>query len=113
MNPGTIRQWNQPADPGWHAATRVRLRRRKSAFGFHLIAANSRPETENSLHAQHRHSVPRRRRTALTRGELSERAAVHQRGQWRAGRTDLFADQPVLWRRIADAPGGFGLGGGV
>ena len=103
MNPGTIRQWNQPADPGWHAATTVRLRRRKSAFGFHLIAANSRPETEDPLHARHRHPVPGRRRTAVARRQLPQRAAVHQRGQRRRGRTDLLADQPVLRRRAAEA----------
>lgn len=40
-------------------------RRRKSAFGFHLIAADSRPETEDPLHAGHRRSLSAGRRFAV------------------------------------------------
>lgn len=38
-----------------------RLRRRKSAFGFHLVTADSGPAAQNPLHHRHRHPLPRGR----------------------------------------------------
>ena len=91
--------------PHWHAATRARLRRRKSAFGFHFVAADSRPQTEDPLHAGHRHPVPGRRRAAVPRRQLPERAEVHRTGQRRRLGADLLADQPVLRRCATQAVG--------
>ena len=90
----------------WHAATRARLRRRKSAFGFHLIAADSRPETEDPVHPGHRRSCTgsarRCRRPASTTRNVQKCIAQVSGGGLGA---DLLADQPVLRRCAAAADG--------
>ena len=89
--------------PSRHAATRARLRRRKSAFRFHLIAANSRPETEDPGHARHRDPLPPGRDGAVARRELPQCAEVPPADQRRRIGADLLADQPVLRRCAAAA----------
>src|ERR1700722_5092609 len=99
----TIRCWSH--QPRWHAATRARLRRRKSAFGFHLIAANSRPETEDPVHVGHRGALPLGCDGTVARRELPQRAEMHRTDQRRGLGADLLADQPVLRWRIVAADG--------
>src|SRR5262249_19098248 len=61
----------------------ARLRRRKSAFGFHLFTQDSRPETEDPVHAGHRDLVPPRRVDPVAGRELPERAEVRGAGERR------------------------------
>src|ERR1700722_15932583 len=96
----TVQVLDTPASR--YAATRDRLRRRKSAFGFHLIVANSRPETEDPVHPGHRGALSLGCDGPVARRELPQRAEVHRADQrWGVG-ADLLADQPVLrWRAVA------------
>ena len=97
------KRWSD--QPHWHAATRARLRRRKSAFGFHLVIADGRPQTQDSLHAGHRHPLSGRRHAAVPRRQLPQRAEVHRAGPGRRLGADLLADQPLLRRCAATAVG--------
>ena len=83
----------------------ARLRRRKSALGFHLFAQDSRPEAKDPVHPGHRHPVPVGRFDPVARRQLPERAEVRGAGQWRRLGADLLVDQPVL-RRCAAASDG-------
>ena len=98
LTSGLPERW--PGQPHRHAVPQVRLPRRKSAFGFHLVAADGRSEAENPLHPGHGDPVPRRGDAAVAGCQLRECPAVHQRGQRRGRRADLLADQPVLRRAL-------------
>src|SRR4029078_10484826 len=58
----------------------ARLRRRKSAFGFHLITADSRPEAEDPVHPQNRPPVPGGRLAPVAGRQLPARDSLRGAG---------------------------------